>query len=1308
MRALSRTSTIASAVTLTLTLLATAASAAVVTIRDPAFDLPHVCADTDVEAAREEGYQAGRDRIAQFLLIMNTARGTLHGHLGNLGVEADGDIEARVTGYSRSELNLMFQRMSASEQAVLLAYCEGVNTAINHMISGILPQPLELLFFKQADVATLSNLFGNKDALTQGEGADPYYQNLGAPGYVQAGFQFTPEMAMSFAVLQIRNFGFEGWDEIGMAESLSKLVTAYGVTTGTELWDDRYWMNDPLQPVSVPDPTAPGFGGPLSQLTLEDKIEIVKATDEAADAALGRKKLPGYPVRDYSKALEKQRNRAKYREEVAKKWSAWPALGSYAWAVAPDRSAGGNPWIGGFPQTGIQTPSLMHYTEIRGDTMQGNGMAFVGGPYVLIGHTDNVAFTTTTAHLKLIDQYVEELVSGDVNLFNYDHHGVVEPMEKRIELVQQPNGGPLEIPVFRTNRKCSSNGCTKGDRPVLAFSGDFAGEVSAATGSSITDSGASFTGGALVGGYVAIVDGAGAGQMRAISANTTDTITVGTPFATTPTTTSEYVAVLPGNIVTAVSMESVIWLGEGAAAAGFSRYQKTQDVLDVREAVRSIPSTHNFFAADNSPYNGVGDDHGNGNIYYATSGFKRVRQSGPDPRLPIDGTAPDTFAVASGVVDAAGLSSLTDNAPGFTSGAFNSAAMNYTYDNPGDNGSEFVVAITAGNGFKQVRRITTNTTTTLTLEHPWGVVPSAGDTYEIYEIWATPEAMNPVEGFTANWNNKQAKANEIMLAQNGRNHRVELLLEQLKDMAAVDRDQLRDLNKYVAGVVEPGTPARYLVSRLQAAITAHGDCGTIDDEIIAETLSPEKGREFEDALVVEPLGTALVDSAASGAADYVKGWATQLAADIYGDEYDPATVSKLTSDRAIGWALHAIDDAEGDVTGAYANVYAGDYFNGADWKQVVRDSFCDYVTANPTIDDKTRRMTTYNHPLAALPCQATTFCATPISFDPTPYGNRGTWEQIVEVGSTVKGEFMFPLGQSGHIEGTAAGFTGNNVQQSYHTASLQPLWRDWRFAPMLKVCEDVTLGGDEDGDTDGDGVLDAFEKWYYGDITNGATSDTDGDGADLAAEYRWGSDPTLADTDGDAVVDGNDVAPQDRLCVQGTLKKLSVKDDAVPGKDKLSGKWSVPLNVCVGGDYETACTTNADCGNAGHCKRITVNPTKTPIRILAADNSQLLEQEIPIAPLFWKAKAIDSAPTTPELKYNYQDKDAVNGPIAKVKVQVSEKKNAVTVQFSAKNFDLAVGPDVAEGIVGIAIGQRCLMETTTNCKFSAGKLSCKE
>jgi hypothetical protein len=127
-----------------------------------------------------------------------------------------------------------------------------------------------------------------------------------------------------------------------------------------------------------------------------------------------------------------------------------------------------------------------------------------------------------------------------------------------------------------------------------------------------------------------------------------------------------------------------------------------------------------------------------------------------------------------------------------------------------------------------------------------------------------------------------------------------------------------------------------------------------------------------------------------------------------------------------------------------------------------------------------------------------------------------------------------------HIEGFASGYQGSDVHQKMHTATLQPLWRDWRFAPMLKVCEDVTLGGDEDGDTDSDGVLDAFEKHYYGSITNGANSDTDGDGADLQTEYRMAATP-LVDT---YRTRSPMVATSRRRIVCGRAQKMSVSDSA--------------------------------------------------------------------------------------------------------------------------------------------------------------------
>ena len=367
----------------------------------------------------------------------------------------------------------------------------------------------------------------------------------------------------------------------------------------------------------------------------------------------------------------------------------------------------------------------------------------------------------------------------------------------------------------------------------------------------------------------------------------------------------------------------------------------------------------------------------------------------------------------------------------------------------------------------------------------------------------------------------------------------------------------------------------------------------------------------------------------------------------------------------------------------------------------MRDSFCDYAAANPTINPTDRLMTSYNHPLGALPCLSN--CETPVEFDPTPWGNRGTWEQIVEVGTTLKGEFMFPLGQSGHLSGNATSITGNAINQAYHTDSMHPLWRDWRFAPMLDVCQDVTFGVDEDGDTDGDGVLDGFERWYYGDLTNDGSSDTDGDGANLALEFRWASDPTLADTDADGIDDGLDVDPQDRLCIAGTLKKLSAKDSSVALKDKVVAKWEVPLNICVGGDYATECVTDADCSPIGRCRRVRMDPQRDLIRFLAADDGPMVDAEITptsATNVLWKNKD--------GVKFIFKDKDGVAGTqLQKIKVDMNEKKGVIKFAVLAKNFDLTEVPDAAEGVVGISIGNRCFVETSTNCKTKSGKVSCK-
>jgi hypothetical protein len=116
-----------------------------------------------------------------------------------------------------------------------------------------------------------------------------------------------------------------------------------------------------------------------------------------------------------------------------------------------------------------------------------------------------------------------------------------------------------------------------------------------------------------------------------------------------------------------------------------------------------------------------------------------------------------------------------------------------------------------------------------------------------------------------------------------------------------------------------------------------------------------------------------------------------------------------------------------------------------------------------------------------------------------------------------------------------------------------------------------------------------------------------------------------------------------------------------------------------------------------------------------ADNSPLFSEEIPISSTLWKVKVTatddDDNPSTPDKlkeKYTYADKEAVNGPVAKMKVAMNDFKGTLDLQVSAKNLDLPVPPDNASGVVGIMIGSRCFTEESTNCKLSGTKLSCSE
>jgi Penicillin amidase len=816
--------------------------------------------------------------------------------------------------------------------------------------------------------------------------------------------------------------------------------------------------------------------------------------------------------------------------------------------VAGNRSETGYPWLGGFPQTGIQTPSIMHFAENRSDEgIAAVGMEFAGGPYVLIGHTDNVAYTTTTALLRTVDTFFESIINENGDIPRYSDEGTPAALVPRIEIFR------VNPVVRRTMWRSHERAGNGGSRPVLDFIGDTHGVASGGTSMTLDAAGAFDS--SFAGGYIAIVSGTAAGEIRHIAAvvgNDRVEVDAAAPWTVAPAADSEFVAVRPGKQIIAVATDSALWLEETTAVLGFSLYQRATDVLGIKRGARVIPSTHNFIAADNQPFNGIGSANGNGNIGYWASGFSRIRTDGTDVRLPIDGSKPNPLVVAHGTVASAAATALTATSAAFSGLDLGPLPVNFRYSNPSEQGREYIVAITGGSGYKQTRRVAGNDAGSLTIEYPWGVVPSAGDTFEVYPIVGMPEAINPLEGYMANWNNKAATADD---GNNfGRLWRHIFILERLateSETAAWNRTRQRQLNDDVAGLDGKGDLGRFLLPRIREAVDGIGNGGTAAvDTVLAQLeahqAGPDLGRFFNDPVQ---------DTKVAGEVAFMNTLINNLSQAIYGDELGGA-VNVPTGSRALSMVQHAIDSAAGDLPGGYQQAFSGNYFDGPDWRIVVRDTFA-ALAATGIPADTDRPRSRYRHPLAAL--------LPALEFEATPQGNRGTYEQIVDVSPLIKGEFIFPLGQSGLIEGSIAEVT--SVDPNF--TSLQPIWRDWRFVPMLPLARDIAAGGS--ADSDGDSVPDAYERWYFGDLSRSGDADGDRDGVPLSLEYGLGIDPTAGDTDGDGIRDGFDTAVRDRLgdsrCSGDCDGSLTVTIDELLRAVAITLE-SQPLEACTAGDFD--------------------------------------------------------------------------------------------------------------------------------------------
>jgi acyl-homoserine lactone acylase PvdQ len=216
-------------------------------------------------------------------------------------------------------------------------------------------------------------------------------------------------------------FGAGGGGEAANANLLAKLKGSLGPTEGFKAWDDVMLADDEEAPTTIKKrfDYPPLTGGPVTGSVELDanSIQSLNPRQSAADAAAA-------PAR-----------------RQASNWL----------LAAHQRSASGNTLAVMGPQLGYFYPEIVQQIDLHGPGINAQGVAVPGAAmYILIGRTQDYAWSLTSAGHDIRDVYAERLCEPDGSQptrasTHYLYKGECQPFE--IFNAGLLNGQPIRYPV---------------------------------------------------------------------------------------------------------------------------------------------------------------------------------------------------------------------------------------------------------------------------------------------------------------------------------------------------------------------------------------------------------------------------------------------------------------------------------------------------------------------------------------------------------------------------------------------------------------------------------------------------------------------------------------------------------------------------------------------------------------------------------------------------------------------------------------------------------------------------------------------
>lgn len=351
------------------------------------FGIPHIYASTTHDLFFAQGYVHAQDRFWQMDFWRHIGSGRLSEMFGESQLETDQFL--RTLGWARIAQQ-EFAAMTPEEQAILLAYADGVNAYLaDHRGSAL---SLEYAILK-----------------------------LLAPGYSPEPWQ--PYQSLSWAKVMAWDLG-EGQlsYEIELAELLNFL--------SAEQVDEIVPPYPSDHPVIVPGFTiSPVSSSPPQDLRL--LADLSPAFEELASRVEGVNSLLG---------LEADALRE--------------GIGSNNWVISGARTNTGLPLLANDMHLGVQMPSIWYEVDLHCQPKNENcpfevtGYSFAGVPGVIVGHNDRVAWGFTNVGPDVIDLYIEKINPDNPN--QYEVNGQWVDMQIVKETIQVAGGEPQELIVRHT------------------------------------------------------------------------------------------------------------------------------------------------------------------------------------------------------------------------------------------------------------------------------------------------------------------------------------------------------------------------------------------------------------------------------------------------------------------------------------------------------------------------------------------------------------------------------------------------------------------------------------------------------------------------------------------------------------------------------------------------------------------------------------------------------------------------------------------------------------------------------------------